>query len=314
MPTNVQSCRRPELPVGDADRRVKQLELLFMEMQRRWSGTDQRCQLEFLFVGDAEEMAVDRPQFDRYCLGSITTNTSTILEDRRAHAGAVVRGALRRTRGQWFDLALMAHQAIHPFGLGKLVQDSLRLLTRFSILWFSSPPRLLSSPMMILQLAIVLIAVIGPALSQEQCEVCVKVLKDSMAKVPEADKSKPESIAKVVREHCKDVKAKEHKFCFYIGALPESATSIMGDVSKQLSWSMPPEKVCDKLKSKDAQICELKYDKPLDWSKIDLKKMRVKELKNILNEWGEVCKGCTEKSEFVKKIEELKPKYVKQEL
>ncbi|KAK6061664.1 hypothetical protein COOONC_00671 [Cooperia oncophora] len=29
---------------------------------------------------------------------------------------------------------------------------------------------------------------------------------------------------------------------------------------------------------------------------------------------GTVCKGCTEKSEYVKKIEELKPKYVKEEL
>ncbi|KAJ1368618.1 hypothetical protein KIN20_029787 [Parelaphostrongylus tenuis] len=28
--------------------------------------------------------------------------------------GAVIRGAVRRTRRQWFDLALMAHQAIHP--------------------------------------------------------------------------------------------------------------------------------------------------------------------------------------------------------
>jgi hypothetical protein len=33
----------------------------------------------------------------------------------------------------------------------------------------------------------------------------------------------------------------------------------MNEVSKPLSWSMPPERVCDKLKSKDAQICELKY-------------------------------------------------------
>lgn len=47
--------------------------------------------------------------------------------------------------------------------------------------------------------------------------------------------------------------------CFYIGALPESATSIMNEVSKPLSWSMPPEKVCEKLRTKDAQICELKY-------------------------------------------------------
>ncbi|ETN79890.1 mesencephalic astrocyte-derived neurotrophic factor-like family protein [Necator americanus] len=161
----------------------------------------------------------------------------------------------------------------------------------------------------------VLFLMVGYVLAQQKpCEVCVKVLTDAMAKVPDKDKSSPDSIAKVIREHCKDARNKDHKFCFYIGALPESATSIMVDVSKPLSWSMPAEKVCEKLKSKDAQICELKYDKPLDWKNIDLKKMRVKELKNILNEWGEVCKGCTEKSEFVKRIEELKPKYVKEEL
>ena len=148
----------------------------------------------------------------------------------------------------------------------------------------------------------------------QNCEVCTKVLADVMAKVPNADKSKPEPIGKVVREHCKGLVNKEHKFCFYIGALPESATSIMNEVIKPLSWSMPPEKVCEKLRTKDAQICELKYDKPIDWKTIDLKKMRVKELKNILNEWGESCKGCTEKSEFIKKIEEVKPKYVKDEL
>ncbi|KJH45190.1 ubiquitin--protein ligase [Dictyocaulus viviparus] len=135
---------------------------------------------------------------------------------------------------------------------------------------------------------LIIISLTGTILSKDaQCEVCVKVLKDSMAKVEEADKSKPESVAKIIREHCKDTRNKDHKFCFYIGALPESATTVMGDVSKQLSWSMPAEKVCEKLRSKDAQICELKYDKPLDWKTIDLKKMRVKELKNILNEWGE---------------------------
>ncbi|KAK6033304.1 hypothetical protein OSTOST_00497 [Ostertagia ostertagi] len=89
--------------------------------------------------------------------------------------------------------------------------------------------------------------------------VCVKVLKDAMSKVPEAEKSKPDFIAKAIREHCESSKLKDHKFCFYIGALPESATSMMVDVTKPLSWSMPPEKVCEKLKAKDAQICELKY-------------------------------------------------------
>lgn len=102
--------------------------------------------------------------------------------------------------------------------------------------------------------------------------------------------------------------------CFYIGALPESATSIMNDVSKPLSWSMPPTKVCEKLRAKDAQICDLKFDKEVDWKTVDLKKLKVKELKKILENWGEVCKGCSEKTDFIAKINEVKPKYVKTEL
>lgn len=77
---------------------------------------------------------------------------------------------------------------------------------------------------------------------------------------------------------------------------------------------MPPTKVCEKLRSKDAQICELKFDKDVDWKTIDLKKLKVKDLKKILENWGEVCKGCSEKTEFIAKINEVKPKYVKTEL
>ena len=46
---------------------------------------------------------------------------------------------------------------------------------------------------------------------------------------------------------------------------------------------------------------------------MDLKKARVKELRNVLTSWGESCKGCTAKSDFIKRIEELKPKYLKKE-
>ena len=39
--------------------------------------------------------------------------------------------------------------------------------------------------------------------------------------------------------------------------------------------------------------------------------MRVGELKKILSNWGEdnACKGCAEKSDFVKKVRELLPKH-----
>lgn len=81
-----------------------------------------------------------------------------------------------------------------------------------------------------------------------------------------------------------------------------------------MSFSLPAEKICEKLKPKDAQICELKYEKQLDWKNINLNKMKVKELKKILLGWNDSCKGCLEKSDFIKRIEELKPKFVKEEL
>ncbi|VDP15767.1 unnamed protein product [Onchocerca flexuosa] len=148
---------------------------------------------------------------------------------------------------------------------------------------------------------------------QESCEVCEKVLRDVMDNMAMSDRSDANKIDEALREHCGGVKGKENKFCFYIGALPESATSIMSDVVKPLSWSMPVEKVCEKLRTMDSQICELKFDKSIDWETVDLKKLRVKELKKILENWGEECKGCTEKSEYVTRIVEVKPKYIKNE-
>ena len=42
---------------------------------------------------------------------------------------------------------------------------------------------------------------------------------------------------------------------------------------------------------------------------MDLKKLKVRDLKKILNDWDETCEGCLEKPDFIKRIEELKPKY-----
>lgn len=53
----------------------------------------------------------------------------------------------------------------------------------------------------------------------------------------------------------------------------------------------------------------LPTDKQIDLSTADLRKLRVKELRRILDDWGEVCKGCAEKSDFIRRIHELMPKY-----
>jgi mesencephalic astrocyte-derived neurotrophic factor len=50
-------------------------------------------------------------------------------------------------------------------------------------------------------------------------------------------------------------------------------------------------------------------DKQIDLNTVDLKKLKVRDLKKILSDWDETCDGCLEKPDFIKRIEELKPKY-----
>ncbi|KAI6077144.1 mesencephalic astrocyte-derived neurotrophic factor [Aix galericulata] len=119
----------------------------------------------------------------------------------------------------------------------------------------------------------------------------------------------PASIEKELLKSCKEAKGKENRLCYYVGATSDAATKIINEVSKPMSHHIPVEKICEKLKKKDSQICELKYDQQIDLSTADLRKLRVKELRRILDEWGEACKGCAEKGDFIRRIHELMPKY-----
>ncbi|KAK6480615.1 mesencephalic astrocyte-derived neurotrophic factor-like [Huso huso] len=148
------------------------------------------------------------------------------------------------------------------------------------------------------------------SLKEGECEVCISFmgrlyqsLKDDDIKFTSAD------IEKALVKKCKDAKGKENRLCYYIGATSDAATKTINEVTKPLSYHVPVEIICEKLKKKDSQICELKYDKQVDLSTVDLKKLKVKDLKKILEEWGESCKGCAEKSDFIRKINELMPKY-----
>ncbi|NP_001161504.1 ARMET-like protein precursor [Saccoglossus kowalevskii] len=151
-------------------------------------------------------------------------------------------------------------------------------------------------------------------LKEGDCEVCIKVLTDFEKKLTDEDRKDSSFIDTKLRNHCKNLKNQDNRFCYYIGATADAATGILGEISKPFTMHLPPAKVCEKLKKKDSQICELKYEKQIDLNTVDLNKLKVKDLKKILNDWDETCKGCAEKSDFVKKIQELKPKYYKQEL
>ncbi|XP_049783745.1 mesencephalic astrocyte-derived neurotrophic factor homolog [Schistocerca cancellata] len=154
----------------------------------------------------------------------------------------------------------------------------------------------------------------GSCLKKSDCEVCVTVMEKFSGQLSDDVRSKPTLIEDEFRKFCKATKGKENRFCYYLGGLEESATGILGEMSKPVSWAMPAEKVCEKLKKKDSQICDLRYDKTIDLKTVDLKKLKVRDLKKILSDWDETCEGCIEKTDFIKRIEELKPQYLRQEL
>lgn len=158
-------------------------------------------------------------------------------------------------------------------------------------------------------------------LKKDDCEVCFSVLERFTSSLTDAVKSDLNKIEAEFKKFCKttsnsnnSAKLKENKFCYYIGGLEESATSILRDLSKPISYSLPVDKLCERLSQKVGGICALRYEKTIDWNTVDLKKLKVRDLKKILNDWDEDCDGCIEKTDFIKRIEELKSKYLKEEL
>ncbi|PAA82386.1 hypothetical protein BOX15_Mlig027409g1 [Macrostomum lignano] len=149
----------------------------------------------------------------------------------------------------------------------------------------------------------------GAKVNDETCEVCVKFVRRFENSLEDAAKGNMDKISDAFKKFCLTAKGKDERFCYYVGGLKTSATYIVNELAKPVSWGMPAEKVCEKLKAKDSQICDLKYEKSVDFSTVKFDKLKVKELKKILENWGEVCRGCTEKSEFIRLVKELLPKY-----
>jgi len=108
------------------------------------------------------------------------------------------------------------------------------------------------------------------------------------------DKSKVEE---ALGKYCKrkGLGVKEKKICYYIDPIKR-------DVAQPFSLGMPAEKVCKRLEKVNPEVCSVRY--PMKTEKMDAKdysKLRVKQLKQILNDRGVECKGCAEKKDFVKR-------------
>ncbi|KAG8577018.1 hypothetical protein GDO81_010043 [Engystomops pustulosus] len=119
----------------------------------------------------------------------------------------------------------------------------------------------------------------------------------------------PATIERELINTCRDATGKENRLCYYLGATNDAATKILSEVTRPMSAHVPAQKICDKLRKIDLQICELKYDKIIDLNSVDLAKLKVADLKKILDRWGEACIACIEKTDYVLLIKELIPKY-----
>ena len=66
------------------------------------------------------------------------------------------------------------------------------------------------------------------------------------------------------------------------------------------------KRIKQKLKKKNAEICTLRFKvKTQEGGKeVNYKKMRVRQLKQILNDRGVACVGCMSKDEYIRRVKE----------
>jgi len=80
---------------------------------------------------------------------------------------------------------------------------------------------------------------------------------------------------------------------------------IKRDVAHPFSLGMPNDRLCKRINKANSEICSVKFPvKTKNMEKKDITKLRVKQLKSILLDRGVECKGCVEKEEFIKMVQD----------
>jgi len=137
------------------------------------------------------------------------------------------------------------------------------------------------------------------------CEVCKSVIDQIDKALTAKERTDVEVVEKKMRSWCDAAKGKDKQMCYYMGvgdAKEGTSGGVKRDISSSLSRGINAKRLCNRLKAKDGQMCELKYEKKFDPKAADFKKMRVKELRKVCDDEGIDTKGYTEKEEFIKAI------------
>merc|ERR1712060_193731 len=136
---------------------------------------------------------------------------------------------------------------------------------------------------------------------------CIGVLGEIDSRVTSEQRQDVEKIEGVMQDYCDGAKGKEKTMCYYMGVGDKemgTAGGVKREISSSFARGINAKRLCTRLKSKDAQMCELRFDKKVDVKNVDLKKLRVKELRKICDDEGIDTKSLVEKDGYIKKIKQ----------
>lgn len=125
-------------------------------------------------------------------------------------------------------------------------------------------------------------------------------MEDVRATLTKAESRKKPEIEKAMGAYCakENLTSREKKICYYIDPIKR-------DIAQPFSLGMDTLKLCKRISKTNPEICTVKFPvQTQNLEKKDLSKLRVKQLKQILSERGVECKGCVEKDEFIKKVQD----------
>jgi len=125
--------------------------------------------------------------------------------------------------------------------------------------------------------------------------VCVKFYQGVYDSIGENEWNNEEKIENRITKWCAANNVRPFdKMCYYIEGIKRK-------IGKDLKTGAPAELACKRLAQKDDAICTLKEPRKLD-ANINLDKMRVKQLRELMQEFGVDCPNCLEKSDMIKRI------------
>merc|ERR1712086_503300 len=153
--------------------------------------------------------------------------------------------------------------------------------------------------MKFLCLAAVLLLITIIQSSDAACDtrVCEKFYQGVYDSVESAEWNDELKVEKRITKWCKEYKIRPFdKMCYYM-------EGVLRKVSKDLIGGAPAALACKRYAKHDDAICTLKEPRKLD-KDMNLEKMRVKQLRELMQEFGVDCPNCLEKSDMIKRIKE----------